>query len=257
MRGATLYLYKRYEDDTVSIHAPRAGRDIGCEVSTCSASGFNPRAPCGARLQVTAGTRHLLPFQSTRPVRGATRFYLNDEPYEVVSIHAPRAGRDLGGRYSSTYHSCFNPRAPCGARRVQSPFPAGLTSFNPRAPCGARLTHFACLSLNYLFQSTRPVRGATTTALRAMQEPPVSIHAPRAGRDRSVMLILIVMLCFNPRAPCGARRHQKGRRLQVRRVSIHAPRAGRDTHQNHLKIQDPEFQSTRPVRGATLARSSL
>ena len=33
----------------VSIHAPHAGRDISCEVPNCSDSGFNPRAPCGAR----------------------------------------------------------------------------------------------------------------------------------------------------------------------------------------------------------------
>ena len=40
---------------------------------------------------VTAATL----FQSTRPVRGATppRYY--DKLYDVISIHAPRAGRDL------------------------------------------------------------------------------------------------------------------------------------------------------------------
>ena len=62
--------------------------------------------------------RPVPPFQSTRPVRGATkarvRFYTQVE----VSIHAPRAGRDLLSSTSASCKSCFNPRAPCGARHA-------------------------------------------------------------------------------------------------------------------------------------------
>ena len=58
-----------------------------------------------------------------------------------------------------------------------------------------------------MFQSTRPVWGATQTPtwLRT-SESAVSIHAPRAGRDRSLVR----------RSAC------------LEHVSIHAPRAGRD-----------------------------
>ena len=62
--------------ERISIHAPRAGRDFQC---------FDAAA-------VSAG------FQSTRPVRGATR--------------------SIPCRNSSISH--FNPRAPCGARRSLS-----------------------------------------------------------------------------------------------------------------------------------------
>ena len=56
---------------------------------------FNPRAPCGARPQ-----REYFPlspsiFQSTRPVRGATILTLQSDDFTKISIHAPRAGRDL------------------------------------------------------------------------------------------------------------------------------------------------------------------
>ena len=34
-------------------------------------------------------------FQSTRPVRGATIHLKLTRKYEIVSIHAPRAGRDF------------------------------------------------------------------------------------------------------------------------------------------------------------------
>ena len=55
------------------------------------------------------------------------------------------------------------------------------------------------------FQSTRPVRGATGSAKHLLQLIKVSIHAPRAGRDPSKSAGAISRMCFNPRAPCGAR----------------------------------------------------
>jgi len=55
------------------------------------------------------------------------------------------------------------------------------------------------------FQSTRPARGATPASLPLRAGWDVSIHAPRAGRDRAGSC--------HPASCC---------------VSIHAPRAGRD-----------------------------
>ena len=102
----------------ISIHAPRAGSDM-FSPAPCGASGyFNPRSPCGERLEgidrrVTrveisihaprAGsdaeaeaTRSLIQaFQSTLPVRGATR----------------------GNNTHPGRHRNFNPRSPCGERR--------------------------------------------------------------------------------------------------------------------------------------------
>ena len=56
---------------------------------------FNPRAPCGARRRRSAASEKALPFQPTRPLRGATTTHRKPLPV------------------------CFdfNPRAPCGARR--------------------------------------------------------------------------------------------------------------------------------------------
>ena len=55
------------------------------------------------------------------------------------------------------------------------------------------------------FQSTRPARGATTSARMATTTFLISIHAPREGRDSD---------------PDGA--------LAQAPISIHAPREGRD-----------------------------
>ena len=80
-----------------------------------------------------------------------------------------------------------------------------------------------------LFQSTRPVWGATLLPWYIMWVENISIHAPRVGRDNGFASIVSVMVHFNPRAPCGAR----------------PPKGARMDGGN-------EFQSTRPVWGATV-----
>ena len=55
---------------------------------------FNPRAPCGARLMEVLIQLPSVPFQSTRPVRGATATEMACLVWFMISIHAPRAGRD-------------------------------------------------------------------------------------------------------------------------------------------------------------------
>ena len=123
----------------VSIYAPREGCDLEppprCQTHRC----FNPRAPCGARLRTDSDGGRGGVFQSTRPVRGATTVNTNYKQYELVSIHAPRAGRDRACLCSREDDNRFNPRAPCGARRLVE----------------VRRLKAA------MFQSTRPVRGAT------------------------------------------------------------------------------------------------
>ena len=56
-------------------------------------------------------------FQSTRPVWGATSGGNKQDNLHLVSIHAPRVGRDQGIAPSGSIRRSFNPRAPCGARR--------------------------------------------------------------------------------------------------------------------------------------------
>jgi len=56
----------------------------------------------------------------------------------------------------------------------------------------------------------------------------VSIHAPRTGRDCGPPPRCIDRLCFNPRAPYGARPRPLRLGLCPSCVSIHAPRTGRD-----------------------------
>ena len=161
----------------VSIHAPHAGRDASAELSAC----------CVKEV-----------FQSTRPMRGATRDCQSLCPRQSrFNPRAPCGARPCLFFASQMDGFCFNPRAPCGARpriscenisfdfvSIHAPH-AGrdqfflfqncyLCRFNPRAPCGARHTHwYKCPDCGY-----------------------VSIHAPHAGRDiPGLSLIHIFMYC--------------------------------------------------------------
>ena len=190
---------------------------------------FNPRAPCGARPSFGLNIATMLGFQSTRPLRGATR-----PPHPLPRLTKFQSTRPLRGatycwRCRCCSHYNFNPRAPCGARPLsaiyattfllfQSTRPLrGATTldnrscnqpyhFNPRAPCGARRRSEPALHLPPEFQSTRPLRGATLLVLGHVVVCGISIHAPLAGRDDKEATEVEVDLYFNPRAPCGARR---------------------------------------------------
>ena len=205
VRGATVGDGDGVADEAVSIHAPRVGRDRCRPWPTLFLQSFNPRAPCGARRPAIGAAASGAPFQSTRPVRGATpsrrraHFAMSFQSTRPVrgatlcgelllcllgvSIHAPRAGRDRSPRCARRRRRRFNPRAPCGARRACKSREMTL--------CG--------------FQSTRPVRGATGHHDDHGGKRQVSIHAPRAGRDMVASVLASASLGFNPRAPCGAR----------------------------------------------------
>ena len=113
--------------------------------------------------------------------------------------------------------------------------------FNPRAPRGARLHKTIPMPQPSKFQSTRPARGATARQRIVGLIVIVSIHAPREGRD--AICILFIAL--------------------VAGVSIHArPARARDlfvregAESRRPAARPAVFQSTRPARGATCAKTS-
>ena len=196
-----------------------------------------------------------------------------------ISIHAPLAGCDQRGQGGRIGGGDFNPRTPCGVRPVVSIQSRCISDFNPRTPCGVRLASSsvtACMvrisihaplagcdrcrglgdQQQVAFQSTHPLRGATYQADRDS----------RQGKD------------FNPRTPCGVRpAYLFGLRAE-RQISIHAPLAGCDSifvivsrSTTHFNPRTPcgvrhgvfdcdfrhvsAFQSTHPLRGATISRA--
>ena len=129
----------------------------------------------------------------------------------------------------------------------------GPRRFNPRLPCGRRLRLRILVYTNdivsihashaggdwrivvafapvKMFQSTPPMREATTVEPVKMNWLKVSIHASHAGGDSHGRKFPIAGGCFNPRLPCG------------RRLAI-----------NSKPPPTTVFQSTPPMREATIA----
>ncbi len=191
----------------ISIHAPRAGCDGDRDPQPPLAvfiSIHAPRAGCDFSVSLSGGSEVV--FQSTHPVRGATKALSGEVNVVVISIHAPRAG-------------CDPLRLSGGQKGI---------NFNPRTPCGVRLASVVGLPSSSVFQSTHPVRGATSFVLDGREILHISIHAPRAGCDGRICGRPAQLRDFNPRTPCGVRHLHRWNR--TRRVI---------------------FQSTHPVRGAT------
>ena len=80
-----------------------------------------------------------------------------------------------------------------------------------------------------IFQSTRPVRGATKAFNQANAEANISIHAPRAGRDQEGKQAYGSNEQFQSTRPVRGATGAVGGHGVVQMISIHAPRAGRDT----------------------------
>ncbi len=105
------------------------------------------------------------------------------------------------------------------------------------------------------FQSTLPVRGATSSYLgKSCLDLEFQSTLPVRGATVQRQGDGAVGEYFNPRSPCGERRRTRRCQRSTARISIHAPRAGSDHRQARPASRQWIFQSTLPVRGATLPR---
>ncbi len=142
---------------------PVWGATLSAPVWPGDAISFNPRSPCGERLESHERFLVVVGVSIHAPRVGSDYERAGDfANAQGVSIHAPRVGSDF-------------PRSPChqGKRRFQSTLPVwGATtdsegsviarsSFNPRSPCGERPENCCTTGCNAVFQSTLPVWGAT------------------------------------------------------------------------------------------------
>ena len=144
MRGATVVSAVRYKNLTY----------------------FNPRAPCGARLDRDTNNSTLI----------------------LISTHAPLAGRDLNLSEMSLWSMSFQPTRPLrGATHIQDVI-LYLGSISTHAPLAGRdgVDRYGYSNDDEEFQPTRPLRGATEgIVVNNKGHLIISTHAPLAGRDSS------------------------------------------------------------------------
>ena len=239
-------------------------------------------------------------FQPTLPLRGAT--LCNDviQWYHTVSTHAPLAGSDsprpqrvdlmavsthaplAGSDGTKTalvdVHNGFNPRSPCGERRVFGRLGSVRGRVSTHAPLAGSDGHRHLLPCRQFgFQPTLPLRGATsfsvsqsatstfqpTLPLRGATDPGTADGRVRTGFNprspcgerRFASIIRPPPRSFNPRSPCGERRGRFRATARWPSVSTHAPLAGSDDGRLKDTLGDHVFQPTLPLRGATASPS--
>ena len=207
--------------------------------------------PCGARPASPPFCGHEWPFQSTRPMRGATQILRCDMAGKVFQSTRPMRGATGNHAQIKQPKTDFNPRAPCGARpdgRRDAARPLPISIHAPHAGrdgtedwlskmgfisihaphAGRDISPRAINKISNSFQSTRPMRGATHNIA----------ETPTLSKN------------FNPRAPCGAR--QAAADTLTARQLFQSTRpmrgaTGATVARHALNV----FQSTRPMRGAT------
>ena len=150
---------------------------------------FNPRAPCGARLRVG----------DALTVDG------------FISTHAPLAGRDDINNPVLSEAFAFQPTRPLRGATVLTSIAWTPRDISTHAPLAGRDEN--CWKQYHslgVFQPTRPLRGATPPPTRLT--PPVAFQPtrPLRGATPDQPQNLPMVLYFNPRAPCGARREAHG-----------------------------------------------
>ena len=155
---------------------------------------------------MTIGAAFSGSFQSTFPLRGATRAKARLDVGEQISIHVPLAGSDDQGKRRGRRPKNFNPRSPYGERldclefcqllrriSIHTPL-AGSDSlilpsrvlvsiFQSTLPLRGATKSSPNCTPRFEFQSTLPLRGATGNATQPVADNGISIHTPLAGSD--------------------------------------------------------------------------
>ena len=208
-RGATCRpLLRQMVGDDISIHAPLAGCDF-----------------------VSGGVLTVLGiFQSTHPLRGATSKagMVPSSSQKFQTTHPLRGATRLArSRDRRRWH--FNPRTPCGVRPAQGRRDKSEWKISIHAPlAGCDIPQGKEEFFPGEFQSTHPLRGATTYFRLRFLFVPISIHAPLAGCDCAIDLLSYATLEFQSTHP------SRGATPKVDLAACPFP-----------------FQSTHPSRGAT------
>ena len=218
---------------------------------------FNPRAPCGARRRrrprratqchnfnprAPCGARH----------GGVLKIFDRCE----ISIHAPLAGRDPCRPSPPPRPRSISIHAPLAGRDVVVPQDVKdeFSKFQSTRPLrGATLSASLSAPTTMGFQSTRPLRGATCKTRRGCLRVEFQSTRPLRGATRISETPPLTTAYFNPRAPCGARLKSRQMTDCIVVISIHAPLAGRDGELFGILGKLFTFQSTRPLRGATVS----
>ena len=146
-------------------------------------------------------------FQSTHPLRDATKLKKLKRGADDISIHAPLTGCDLQHQKKQRERLRFQSTHPLrDATRFTVSCVVLHLYFNPRTPYGMRRSRQIRRGKVIWFQSTHPLRDATLEIPFVCVSYIISIHAPLTGCDS----------------------FKKSQIMKAMEISIHAPLTGCD-----------------------------
>ncbi len=144
-------------------------------------------------------------FQSTLPVRGATKYHIHRRKCIRFQSTLPVRGATLDKQYGDAEKEFQSTLPVWGATRL-FPLPLTPVSVSIHAPrAGSDKLIFFIETLFNSVSIHAPRAGSDADDAGFVYDQLVSIHAPRAGSDCISYSIFPVKRCFNPRSPCGER----------------------------------------------------
>ena len=193
-------------------------------------------------------------FQSTHPMRGATSHLFCIALSICISIHAPHAGCDTGRKrkridYPISIHA---PHAGCDQLCIPAAAVTAISIHAPHAGCDhAQAGH---IRFPQKFQSTHPMRGATTSLKNRRCNLQFQSTHPMRGAT-ACRTNLPTPGRFQSTHPMRGATLDCRYGHVLRQISIHAPHAGCDASVPMSRTLCIPFQSTHPMRGATACRN--
>ena len=254
---------------------PMRGATLHNRHCQCNHSYFNPHSPCGERLAVLLScTYHTIisihtphagsdrndryshickhGFQSTLPMRGATRLWVEKCQSCLISIHTPHAGSDrtVGGM-SRTYAG-FQSTLPMRGATIILIDGAEKLSISIHTPHAGSDIWLGCtitqiqISIHTPHAGSDWCKGAGTGG-----KDNFNPHSPCGERPRNVFPFFRAISNFNPHSPCGERLvYFSGSFHFSQYFNPHSP-CGERLANPAYGVSIRPFQSTLPMRGAT------
>ena len=240
----------------ISIHATHTGGDLGSGFDTRRCLDFNPRHPYGWRPSSGRLTRLTPQFQSTPPIRVATRPDWCREPFPDISIHATHTGGDFYAAsffYSDVVFQSTPPiRVATRFRRYRLPQPG--ISIHATHTGGDEMITAILQHKEISIHATHT--GGDYDMEKERTGENISIHATHTGGDGHTTKQRTIHSDFNPRHPYGWRRRQGCWLLAWRYFNPRHPYGWRlVTHNAYYRTL--KFQSTPPIRVATIDASGF
>ena len=135
----------------ISIHAPRVGRDFDGLKKLLNGTSFQSTRPVwGATLEMMTPASRREVFQSTRPVWGATFVQKILAIAGIISIHAPRVGRDdvIPAAAAATTISIHAPRVGRDPEELQINVVSKISIHAPRVGRDSKFDDFTPSNLH-------------------------------------------------------------------------------------------------------------